>query len=169
MAKLVRLNAELRENFVAYLDGELPEGESVKVEQALASNEIARHEIESLARTWELLDVLPRTTATEDFTRKTMATLTTAEVPKDFANSEVAKKAKQFVQTAIWFLGLAALATAGFFITHSLIPEPTDELVQELPVIQNLDRYQEVGDLEFLRKLESERLWKQRVKKGARE
>ena len=168
MAKLVRLNAELRENFVAYLDGELTEEQSRTVEQALATNQVARHEIEALARTWELLDSLPRNEATGDFTHRTMKTVATLDAPTEMDNSVIIEKFHTTVKSVVWVAGMVAVAVLGFWATHSLIPQPSDELVKDLPIIENLDRYQEVGSTDFLNKLQSEPLWQQRPKKGGR-
>ena len=59
MEKTLRLSAEQREDLVAYLDGELPDQKAQLIDQVLARSEVARHEVEALARTWEMLDVLP--------------------------------------------------------------------------------------------------------------
>ena len=53
-------NPEMRETLVAYLDGELDEAATQKIEQTLAENSDVRGEVESLARTFEMLDELPR-------------------------------------------------------------------------------------------------------------
>ena len=59
MAKLARLNPEQRDNLAAYLDGELEETATQEIEQILAVSEVARHEVDMLSRTWDLLNSLP--------------------------------------------------------------------------------------------------------------
>ena len=63
------------EKLVAYLDGELPEGDAREVEQSLASDPAMRTEVEQLNRAWELLDLLPRPNASGQFSSRTLATL----------------------------------------------------------------------------------------------
>ena len=55
-----RLSPAERDNLVAYLDGELPDGESRRIATKLTSSPTARREVEALERTWQLLDHLPR-------------------------------------------------------------------------------------------------------------
>src|SRR5579859_2895023 len=79
MAKLARLSSEQRENLTAYLDGELDEATTQDIEQVLAVSEVARHEVDMLSRTWDLLNALPTHKASEEFTHKTMSNLRAAE------------------------------------------------------------------------------------------
>ncbi len=60
---------------VAYLDGELDEEESNRLERQLAENPPLRGYAESLDRTWQLLDSLGEATASGEFTQKTLASL----------------------------------------------------------------------------------------------
>ena len=81
MEKTVRLNADQREDLVAYLDGELPDEQVQQIDHIIARSEVARHEVEALARTWELLDILPPAKASDDFANKTMTNLKIMEQP----------------------------------------------------------------------------------------
>ena len=47
----------------------------------------------------------------------------------------------------------------GFHLTRNLIPNPNDELLRDLPTIENLDQYQEIRDIEFLRELKRSSLF----------
>src|SRR6185369_4564028 len=82
MAKITRLSAEQRENLVAYIDGELDESAVQGVEQALAESVVARHEIDMLSRTWDLLNVLPGVKVSDEFSRNTLSSIRAAEQPK---------------------------------------------------------------------------------------
>ena len=64
MDKMKRVSVEDRDNFVAYLDGELSPDEIKKLEGILADSPVARKDVEMLVRTYELLDLLPRPQAT---------------------------------------------------------------------------------------------------------
>ncbi len=65
-----RLTPAERSNLVAYLDGELNEAESRAIATKLTKSATARREIEGLEKTWELLELLPRPKASEDFTAR---------------------------------------------------------------------------------------------------
>jgi hypothetical protein len=54
-----------------------------------------------------------------------------------------------------WAVALYLAAYMGYQLTNRWIPDPSRRLVEELPLIKNLDNYREVGDIEFLRQLES--------------
>ena len=69
-----KLTSQQRENLVAYLDGELDEVETQEIERTLAHSLEARHEVDMLTRTWELLDTLPKSKASEEFSERTTRT-----------------------------------------------------------------------------------------------
>ena len=69
MDKLSRLSTEQRGDLVAYLDGELEEDATAAIEHVLAHSNVARNDVEMLARTYDLLDQLPHLAAPEKFAR----------------------------------------------------------------------------------------------------
>ena len=93
MDKMKRVSVEDRDNFVAYLDGELSPDEIKKLEGILADSPVARKDVEMLVRTYELLDLLPRPQATTEFTQRTMATVKLADVKPDLTQSWWYKRA----------------------------------------------------------------------------
>src|SRR5205807_3086423 len=61
-----------RADLVAYLDGEL-EGDAARaLEQKLALDPAARAEADDLKRTWDLLDFLPKSEPSPNFTHRTL-------------------------------------------------------------------------------------------------
>ncbi|VTS07370.1 anti-sigma factor family protein [Tuwongella immobilis] len=69
---------------VAYLDGEVDAKTRQEVEATLQRDATARDEASKLKRTWDLLDYLPKTEASPDFTQRTISKLLpvpTAEKP----------------------------------------------------------------------------------------
>lgn len=159
MEKTVRLNAEQREDLVAYLDGELPQEQVQQIDQILANSAVARHEVEALSRTWELLDVLPNAKASESFTSKTMSNLKAMEAPFVLSEQPWFIHFRRTIVAAGWVLAISACAVFGFYLTHNWIPNPNDELIRDLPIIENLDQYQEIRDLEFLKELKRSSLF----------
>ena len=47
----------------------------------------------------------------------------------------------------------------GFFAVVRLVPDPNRQLLEDLPVLENLDEYRQVDDIEFLRLLRAARLF----------
>lgn len=149
------------EKLVAYLDGELPDAAARDVEQSLASDPKVRAEVEKLNRAWDLLDLLPRPTASGEFSSRTLATLKTAHVPTDLNTAEEPaptvllnnQKASPSPtkQLLVWVTGLLLVAVLSFVVGRQSRQTTTDPLLDDLPLIENLDLYREIGDAEFLR------------------
>ena len=55
--------------------------------------------------------------------------------------------------------GLAAAGLAGFLGVMVLLPNPNRQLLQDLPMLENLDEYREIDNLDFLQLLARERLF----------
>jgi anti-sigma factor RsiW len=71
-----RLTPDDRSNLVAYLDGELNDAQARAMATKLTQSVTARREADALRKTWELLDLLPRPKASEDFTARTLTVAT---------------------------------------------------------------------------------------------
>lgn len=164
-----------KEELVAYLDGELPDEVASRVEKSLVDNASVRRDVEQLTKTFDLLDLLPTSQASDCFAEKTLTAIRTqAEVPTTESTDKEATSEKlrtNYSQQAIvWgiraaaFLGLLFVATSGFNGAFKQNSEPMDELLTELPLIQRLDEYQEIGDVEFLKSLSESGLFDERDK-----
>ena len=159
MEKTVRLNADQREDLVAYLDGELPDAQVQQIDHIIARSEVARHEVEALSRTWEMLDALPSARASDDFTSRTMTNLKVMEAPFVLADQSWFGYLTRTLAVSGWLLALGLCSVIGFQITRHWIPDPNEELLQELPVIENLDHYREIREIEFLMELKRSSLF----------
>ncbi|QDT45905.1 hypothetical protein Pan241w_60330 [Gimesia alba] len=152
------------EKLVAYLDGEVTDQEAIEVEQSLSTDEETRAHIDALERTWELLDKLPISKASSEFTDKTLSTIKTVQLEAQAAEEQnrsgfsLSKKSQQLLKrTAIaggWMVGLACSIYIGFAITNQWVPDESEPLLRELSLIENLDTYSEVQSLEFLEELQ---------------
>jgi len=156
MSKLTRLTAEDRAELVAYLDGELDETLTQRIETVLSQSPVARNDIEMLVRTYDLLDLLPRPKASTEFTEKTIATAKLAEVPVDYTQSAAFQKVRKLVPVLGYAVLVAAGGLAGYAAMNQYVPLPEDALLRDLPVIEKLDDYTEVGDVQFLERLGNE-------------
>src|SRR4051812_19964027 len=70
-----RLSDDDRAELVAYLDGEVTGQAARAIEAKLSLDPRWRAEAESLKRTWDLLDFLPKPETKADFTERTMSKL----------------------------------------------------------------------------------------------
>jgi hypothetical protein len=154
MAKAYRLTADQRDDLVAYLDGELEDGQTQQIDQVLARNEVARHEVEALARTWELLDLLQKPNATEGFTDRTITTLRVSEMATPITEQAWFGHLRKGAIAAVWVAVLSICAAVGYGITTKAVPNEQAELLTELPLIRNLDVYLEIENLDFVRELQ---------------
>ena len=85
---------------VAYLDGELGDEESSRLERKLAENPPLRGYAETLDRTWQLLDTLGEATASGEFTQKTLASLAVV------SNEEFSAQSLSANRNASWIRGI---------------------------------------------------------------
>ena len=90
MSDEITPSSSFTEKLVAYLDGELPEGDARDVESSLASDPAMRAEVEKLNRAWELLDLLPRPNASGEFSSRTLTTLKVSGATTALSNEQAA-------------------------------------------------------------------------------
>lgn len=155
-----RLNAEIRENLVAYLDGELDEAASRDVDQLLARNAVARHEVEVLARTWELLDLLPRPQATAEFASRTVATIKLKSTRPEVDWSSWARAFRVVGLAIVWATGLGAVCWAGYSLPTRWLDNPHRRLLNDLPVVEELDKWKKIESAEFLKELRARNVFR---------
>lgn len=153
-----RPNEILDEELVAYLDSELPPEQSRRLERRLAEEPALRTRLHELQKTWEMLDALPTARPTLSFTTSTL-TMVAVTTEQDVYQSERLTKLK----SVAWWIGGGALAASAaavaFFMTQAQLQTPNRELAQDLPVIERLDQYRYVDNLDFLQQLEREGLF----------
>lgn len=166
-----RLTIEERAELIAYLDGELDEESTERVEQWLSRDAHARHEANLLTRTWELLDALPKNSTSADFTVKTLASVEFDEgglsagnaadspasrsrfAPASSGGRDAARQARRAGLVALWVGSLALAATIGYVSAGWWVVEDWEILSRDYPVIENIHEYKEVENVEFLRAL----------------
>jgi anti-sigma factor RsiW len=147
----------LDEKLVSYLDGELDAAESSQVEHALAQDARVRRELKQLERCWELLDELPREEVGEDFTRTTVEMIA-VQAERELAEVEAELPSRK---RKAWLLAAGAFLTAGIagFIAVGVYSDRENKkLLKDLPVVENLDQYRQVEDINFLRALRDKNL-----------
>ena len=150
--------AALDEQLVAYLDGELDAESGRRIEALLASDPEVRRRLQSLERTWDLLDQLDTAPVGEPFTHTTLEMVAVAardDVEHDRAEAPRRRRRRRLAIGG----GLLAAAAAGFLAVACLAPDPNRQLLEDLPVLVNFDEYRQVENVEFLRLLRKEGLF----------
>jgi anti-sigma factor RsiW len=166
MSKPSAFTEQERADLVAYLDGEL-EGDAARaIEQKLALNPAARAEADALKRTWDLLDFLPKTEPSPNFTHRTLDRLGPIRT-----GTQPAPGGRRGWRLALfgtgWAAALALAALGGYSGFNALAPphkrpdpppvsQPGDaDLARDLNVIKNKRVFELVEDIDFVRELDS--------------
>jgi len=143
-----------REELIAYLDGELSADRVAAVEEQLSSDAEVRTDLQQLSAVWDCLDELPRTTVDEKFASSTVEMVA--------LSAERDLHARRAGAPRRWLLLASAcgvLTLAGYALAALVWPSADDQLLVDLPVVANLDLYQQVEDVDFLRRLANEVTW----------
>jgi anti-sigma factor RsiW len=140
------------EQLTAYLDGELDAELSRQIEERLAAEPALRQQLQHLEQAWRVLDDLPRQEVAATFASTTLAMAAVREADSIAGDSTSSKPALR------WLLGaglLAGAAAVGFGLVALTRPQPNQLLLEDLPVIENLDAYRHAESIEYLRKLKA--------------
>ncbi|MCI0457244.1 MAG: hypothetical protein L0Z62_09725 [Gemmataceae bacterium] len=158
---MARLNDQDRTDLSAYLDGELDEATTHALEAMLANDPQARAEAESLRRTWELLDYLPRAEASTSFTHRTLERLAVQTAARPILR--LRGRVPWWLLAASWAAAIllaagGGLTAANLIWQRSSAPEDPAEIeaqaIPNLRVIEQKRLLENVEDLEFLRALD---------------
>jgi len=151
MNDLPPLNDDERAELIAYLDGELDANASRTLEARLNRDPIARAEAETLRRTWELLDYLPRTEASATFTHRTMERATVTDP------ALTGRHWRPWLRGLGWLAAAVLCGVGSYAAVTALAPREEandDDLVRDLRIIENKRFYEAADDIEFLRALD---------------
>jgi len=160
-----RHDMTIDEEFVAYLDGELDAEAARRFDARLMEDAELRQKLRQHRRAWDLLDELPRADVGDRFTQTTveLVAVSVADQVDD------ASRHNSFRAKFGWLIGGAvavAASLAGYALVASIVAAPDRQLVKDLRVIENLDEYRAVEDIEYLRALEREGLFAVEVVDG---
>lgn len=145
---------QLSGDLVAYLDGELPDTRSREIEATLVESEVVRTEVDGLQRSFDLLDLLPLAKASAEFSERTLANAAVEARREPVRARPVGDRLRGGAIAVGWVAGLGVAGLLGFLGTHDWIRTDADLLVRDLPVVENLDVYSEIGSVEFVTMLE---------------
>ena len=155
----------IQEELTAYLDGELESEHRRRVEERLARDPAYRTELQRMQRAWDMLDKLPKATVDDGFTRTTMEMVAVAAAEEAKTQAlEVPRRRRR--QALIGTAAVAGAAVLGFVIGIQAWPNKSRQLLRDLPVIENFERYRHADSLDFLRKLEASKLFDEEASDG---
>ncbi len=147
---------------VAYLDDELDEQAKEAVEARLARDPEARAELDTLKQTWGMLDFLPRTSPSPDFTNRTLEKLSLEKVGMLSGSKSMPIAARRFpwVSVAGWAAAIVVALGLGYATPYLLAPAPPDpaadpdeKLIRYLPIIEKWRYYEFAEDRDFIEAL----------------
>ncbi len=146
----LRLTPDERSDLIAYLDGELPEAHARAISTKLSLSPTARREVEILQKTWDLLEQLPRPQLAPEFSEKTIHTIQRLEARSSVWSERAALWGQRGVIVSAYLLIALAGLAAGYAVVRLVLPNPTERLVTDLSLAENLEVYLEIGSTEFL-------------------
>lgn len=156
------------EEIVAYLDGELEPNDAEGLAAKLSLDPKLRAEAESLQRTWDILDILPRPQPSASFTTRTISQA--IPIPSGASGPTMAFPASGVASTMLlpaqrpgivfWLVSMAVVLLAGGlgYVGHlELAPKPTvpEPSLEDAPLMRNLRLYRNVEDMDYLKRLDS--------------
>ena len=156
------------DELTAYLDGELSPEERAAVEKRLAEDEAFRQRMQRMEDAWAMLDALPRTEADVSFTQSTVEMVALA-AREDVAAAEQANRRNRWIGGIATSLAIMVAGLVGYGVVDRITSAENDQLVRDLPVIENVELYRHIDDIEFLRQLEEEGLFDDAVEEDVLE
>jgi anti-sigma factor RsiW len=151
------LTEQEKADLVAYLDGELGGEAARSLEARISLDPVVRAEAETLKRTWDLLDHLPRPEPSPSFTNRTLERLAPVR-----AKLAVARKSRPWLIGASWAAAVLAAVAAGYAGMNLAVKpagNPDQDLSRDLRVIECKRYYDRVDDLDYLKSLEQSELF----------
>lgn len=158
--------ALLDEQLVAYLDGELDEETARRIETLAAADPKLRERLKQFGQAWELLSHLEQSETAGTFTEATLelvAIQAEAEARRHEAElPRLRRRRRAMVGGSLLLAGLV-----GFLAGAWMRPDPNRPLLEDLPVIENVDEYIHIlgetesveQSIDFLRKLREAKLF----------
>lgn len=156
------MSEDEKAELVAYLDGELDEAATQAVEARIAADPKVRAELDSLKQAWGMLDYLPKASPSPNFTNRTMERMTLEKSAGPTKTAPIAPRRSVWPIGLLWTSAIGIALALGYFgsvqiwpvtADTELIPESDWPLVRDLRIAEKWRYYENVDDLDFVKKL----------------
>jgi hypothetical protein len=121
MPKPQRPGEQFQETLIAYLDGELDGQAARSVELRLSRDARLRAEAESLGRTWQLLDYLPRPEPTANFASRTLERVSSL---RPVVKTVAVRPWPPWVLALGWVAAVLLAGTLGYVVVAAMVKPP---------------------------------------------
>jgi anti-sigma factor RsiW len=164
MAKPKTMREDEWEDLSAFLDGEVDKKTARALETKLNTDPTVRAEVQSLRRTWDLLDFLPKPEPSPAFASQTLSKISVIHPALSHGTSE--DRWHPWILGVCWTAALFLSGMIGYTAVtlarpHPVLPGPVensamldDRIVSDLRVIENKRLYELAGDMQYLRALD---------------
>lgn len=147
------------DELVVYLGGDMDDQTRQKIERRLIEDESSRAHLAALQDSWDALDCLPRPTCNAEFTEGTM---------KLVVQRELATSSSRFnYRGLLKWVGVAATLVfslgTGFLVTRYWQLAKEREFFESYHLLRDWEKYELIGDFDFLVRLENEGWFAQEV------
>jgi hypothetical protein len=153
----------VNEELVAYLDGELAPEDCRRVEDRLATDDEYRQQLRDLDQAWEALNALPTTAVDDGFARTTIE-LACVAAQEDLSQRTAQVAAENRGRMRWWIAAGVAAAVIAFVMVRALAVHRNKALLADLPIIGQLNAFEQVTNVEFLRQLSATNVVDEMVK-----
>lgn len=147
------------DELVVYLDGYLDDEQRRRVERRLLEDESARADLAALQSSWDALDALPRESCSVDFTESTMKLV----VQRELATASSWKGWRKWVAPLVVAAGLLLSLGMGYMWARQAQTADEREFLESYRLIRDWEKYELLGDFDFLLRLEKEGLFTREV------
>lgn len=158
-----------RENLTAYLDGEVDEETARSIEARINTEPELRLAADAMKQAWDMLDYLPKTEASSNFTNKTLERLEIHKPVSTMSMPRAMAWQKPLVYV-LWALGLLIAFVVGFSVARvqgptlpnssQYSPNQVEETLQNRQhLLENKQLYDPIDNLDFLKGLEHPELF----------
>lgn len=146
------------ELLVAYLDGELDAQSVRQMEDRLAVEPELREKMTSLEQTWNLLNELETVPADKELVRSTMEVVTLT-IEKEVKEDEKILEKRQWFDRLVLVATLLMFGIIGYQLAVLVGIHRQNQLVKDIPIIQNMNMYKEIDSFDFLRALSEKQVF----------
>ena len=140
------------ELLVAYLDGEMDTQGVRQVEDRLSVEPDLREKMASLEQTWNMLGELESVPVDKELVRSTMEVVTLT-IEKELGDDEKKVEQRKLYDRLILAAILIMFGVIGYQLAALVGVHVQNQLVDDVPIIRQINDYKEIGSFEFLKAL----------------